>query len=1076
MFRAHLLGVDYQRPWYALAAPPDLNQSCMGESVTEVSRFLPFWARWSCLWALCLSASAQVSAPHLDIRAPDTNRWVRLNSSFHSNTVLALEVSTNLSSWHNIGTLHDGLFAYPDASSSDSGLTPRLYRLAAALRVATNDWKNQLAYPGEAFLSTNSPLDLKWVKFAILLNEPTRVYYQDSREYRFHYDYATQRLPPFLGMDYASFDAVSLRRTNQQVVLGAVLFPPPPTVAEYGVQFVGLDPYTPAEISRWFELVRGTIHCTNSTAAYYVPTFEQLETARTNADAFSALGIPVGAVERWIDVNPCYSPGWALGRLRYFPAAEIVAAFADGRLRPEDILLTDGVPADTPLVAGIITLSPSTPNSHTAILARSFGIPFVYLSDPADQQRVQSLASHQVILRATVAWEEVEIRVLDVEGQFDPALEAELLALKVPAPIRYSPKQPYGALWASTDTLTPADIRFFGGKAANYGLLRRAIPTNCPVAIAFSFDLWDEFLAQTLPGGSTLRTEIASRLAPYTNYPPDIVSLKTNLAAVRDLFTQTASFTAEQQAAITNALIAFFSPQRKIRFRSSTNVEDAESFTGAGLYDSYSGCLLDDLDGDSNGPSRCDAAELNERGVFRAMRKVYASFYNDDAFLERLMHRVDESAVGMGVLVHHSFPDEEELANGVATPAFAFNSYSTNVTGDLVTQLGAESVTNPDGSSLPEIVHASRYNTTYSFSIGQYSSRVPLGAHVMTWQADYRGFVELFSKVGYGFRQFYPSKNNFTLDFEYKKDVDLGLVVKQVRELPKPGTTNQTTAFLVNEPATYSVQQAEGGSVFAKHRLKSLWNLHTANLRLTPSNLVKGIYTGGTCEYIEGAGLQSLAGALSNWPNAFVSASGAVNTWTTGTGGAQRSWRLETTLTTAVTGSQPPVFTQADFPKKLSVSYAVPQPVIDYSGESSLVTNETATLELRPVLGAGAILQNRLLVRTNVAAIQTSFYWPKTPERVLIYTAPLVQFVQTRITGLTPDPIVLTNYYSQTYGPGHHNFTEEFIFEPRLEPGLPSATLNQLAAANIRLIYVFWQGGENTTFYVLGLDGKFRPL
>ena len=56
------------------------------------------------------------------------------------------------------------------------------------------------------------------------------------------------------------------------------------------------------------------------------------------------------------------------------------------------------------------------------------------------------------------------------------------------------------------------------------------------------------------------------------------------------------------------------------------NVEDSEHFTGAGLYDSYSGCLMDDLDGDSTGPSQCDPAEPQERGVFRAIHKVYASF------------------------------------------------------------------------------------------------------------------------------------------------------------------------------------------------------------------------------------------------------------------------------------------------------------------------------------------------------------------------------------------------------------------------------------------------------------------
>jgi hypothetical protein len=141
-------------------------------------------------------------------------------------------------------------------------------------------------------------------------------------------------------------------------------------------------------------------------------------------------------------------------------------------------------------------------------------------------------------------------------------------------------------------------------------------------------------------------------------------------------------------------------PGRKIRFRSSSNVEDGETFTGAGLYDSYSGCLLDDLDGGSTGPSRCDPTQPEKRGVFRAMQKVYARFYNDNAVIERLRRAVDESKAGMGLLVHHSYPNDIELANGVATYHKSGDWFDVR----MVTQTGAVSVTNPDSSAQPEVV------------------------------------------------------------------------------------------------------------------------------------------------------------------------------------------------------------------------------------------------------------------------------------------------------------------------------------------------------------------------------------
>ena len=1023
-----------------------------------------------CLAGTVPSAQAQIAAPRLDIFRPGTsNGWVRLNSSFSSGTVLTLEASTNRLGWQAIGTLHDAVFNYPDAATDQ--FDQRYYRLLAASRGLTNDWKNQILFPTEPFLSPAGQ-DLRWVKFAILLHDPTRVYYQDSAKFLFHYDFATQRLPPFLGIDPASFDAVSLYRTNQQVVLGAVLYPPETKYPEYGVQFVGRDAYQPDDIARWFELVKATVYAPSGAGVYYIPVFEQNEMARTNADAFAAKGIPVASVERWISVNHVYSPGWALGRLKFFPASEIAAAFADGRLRPEDILLTDGVPAETPLVSGIISLTPSTPNSHTAILSQSFDIPFVYLVDPREQARVQALVSHKIILRATVARSVGVVTVLDVEGVLGPLLEAELLALKQPEPIDFMPRQSFGALSVSTDTLAPTDIRYFGGKAANYGLLRASIPNNCAPAIAFSFDLWDAFLEQTLPNGQTLRAQIHSRLAPYTNYPPDIVSLKTNLAAIRDLFTRTASFTSAQKQSVTNAL-AVFNPHRKIRFRSSTNVEDSEHFTGAGLYDSYSGCLLDDLDDDTIGPSQCDPAEPNERGVFRALQKVYASFYNDNAFLERLRHGVDETQVGMGVLVHHSFPDEEELANGVATLRFNFGAF-TYITGELVSQIGATSVTNPDGTSLPEVVEVSRLNSV-NLTLTRHSSLVPLGAYVMNWQSDYIGFVNLLETVGAEFRQFYPAKNGFYLDFEYKKDANLGLVIKQVREVPTPGSTNHVIPFLIDDLTSYRVAQEEFTDVFANHRLKSLWTLHTANLRLAGSNLVQGIYTQGRLEYVSDGTLQLLAGALTSWPNASNSLSGATDYWTTGGGTNQRAWRLDTTLITNVTGSQPPILTQRELAKAVMVAYARPMPTLSGAGAPETTTNETVTLEPCSEVVPGALLQRRALASSGVN-IETSFYWPPNPGLAAGYTAPLVRFVETRISGLTSQPIELTNYYSQTYHPFHHNFTEEFIFEPRLEPGLPSATLAELNAANIQLIHAFRDFETNSVLRVLGLDQTFRRL
>ena len=93
--------------------------------------------------------------------------------------------------------------------------------------------------------------------------------------------------------------------------------------------------------------------------------------------------------------------GWAHGRVVYVAGEDIADAYADGTLRPEDILLTDGVPAEVPFVAGVLSLAPSTPSSHVAILAGDWEIPFAFLAQAESVDAAQALVGREVILRAT---------------------------------------------------------------------------------------------------------------------------------------------------------------------------------------------------------------------------------------------------------------------------------------------------------------------------------------------------------------------------------------------------------------------------------------------------------------------------------------------------------------------------------------------------------------------------------------------------------------------------------------------------------------------------------------------------
>jgi hypothetical protein len=109
----------------------------------------------------------------------------------------------------------------------------------------------------------------------------------------------------------------------------------------------------------------------------------------------------------------------------------------------------------------------------------------------------------------------------------------------------------------------------------------------------------------------------------------------------------------------------------------------------------------------------------------------------------------------------------------------------------------------------------------------------------------------------------------------------------------------------------------------------------------------------------------------------------------------------------------------------------------------------------------------------NGVTIDIAFWYPPMPLGATAgYTAWLARWDQTVITGLASAPITLTGYWSQTFRPQHHNFTEGFLFEPRLDPSVPAVLLAELAAQNIAGIYLMVPDGDT---FVLEPGGTFRP-
>ena len=629
---------------------------------------------------------------------------------------------------------------------------------------------------------------LPFVKWALLLSHRDRVYFQDSVKYPFHLQFARARLPGYAAMSALEFNAQALyANASQRMVVGSVLRAPDAEVRELGIEITGAEAFPAARAAEWCDAVRRRLVTEDGWRVFYMPSTEQRAETEANLPLFAARGIEVSSLNRWATANACYSAGWALGRLVFLPSSQITAALADGRLKLDDILVTDRVPAELPVLAGYICLEPATPNSHVVLLARSVLLPFAYANGAGLKAEIASLYGREILLIVEETDTGCRISLRDTTDILTPERRREILESKRGGPLDIPPKATRGALTIPVEPLTPEDIRYAGGKAAHFGFLRRALPDDSPhPALAISFDLWDAYMAQPHAGG-TLGQFVASRVAAHT-YPPQITALRADLAAIRRAIEDFTDFTPGQRAAIIEALQDAGLHSRNIRFRSSTNVEDSETFSGAGLYDSFSGCIEDDTDADDDGPSHCDPTESDERGVFRAMRKVYASFYNENAVLERLRHGIDESKVGMAMLVHFSSPDDIEMANGVATLAVEKAAERT-ARARIVSQLGATSVTNPDSSARAEVVSATftgAATDAAEFTMDEPSSLTPEGAPVMRWLDDYRTLLAQMNAAALAWEAYYPANTWYELDFEYKRLEPGHVGLKQMRPVPRP--------------------------------------------------------------------------------------------------------------------------------------------------------------------------------------------------------------------------------------------------------------------------------------------------
>lgn len=569
------------------------------------------------------------------------------------------------------------------------------------------------------------------------------LYFLNAQKYPIHYTFALKYLSGKgkpLVKTQGAFSAAEYFSPTRRFLLGAITWYDGPKVWTW--EIAPYDTMTPQQIAlAWDKIVANTWFGKD---LYFHPTSE----------AGQALAAQLPPRIRVVTTQTLFkgiefqalNPGVAMGQLRFYAVQDL-----DAKTRwvtPRDIAVLDAVPNDISVVAGLVTADLQTPLSHVNVLSQNRGTPNMALVGATQNKALRALENKWVRLEVTAFdWKISEVDKAQADAWWDahkpPAVKVPGLDLSVTEP-------------RDCTQIVSADVAAFGGKASNYGQLCHIAGLPVPEAFAVPVYFYHQFSEQN---GMPARIKALEADPAFQNDP---LVREQKLGELQD-FVKSAPLDPAFVAMLAQRIAARFGTQQ-VRVRSSTNAEDLDGFTGAGLYTSKTYAPLD------------PAHPLD-----KAVRQVWASLWNLRAWEERDWRGIDHQAVAMALLVHRGFPTED--ANGVALTNNLFDpnqpAWYVNV------QFGDTPVVRP-----PTEVTTDQFLYFYDYPnqplawLG-HSSLVAPGQSVLN-PTQVQQLSAALGKIHQGFAPIYAKPGKFyAMDVEFKFNTDKGqpsqLWIKQAR-------------------------------------------------------------------------------------------------------------------------------------------------------------------------------------------------------------------------------------------------------------------------------------------------------
>ncbi|HEY0405454.1 MAG TPA: PEP/pyruvate-binding domain-containing protein [Pyrinomonadaceae bacterium] len=454
----------------------------------------------------------------------------------------------------------------------------------------------------------DTPYPLPHVLFVIDRNDKNRIYYVNTQRYKFHKDFINGN---YLSLERGEeFFQNNYLKPNRRFILGTLAFQSP--VKRWTFEFWEGDLIPAEQIKLAYEVISNS---------FFEPVAFKPNSLRQEEDSAALAGMP-RVLQSDITKEQEYQ---ALNMARGLGRIHVIEKLDEHvEIGFNEILVLNEVPITLPPVAGIITSKPSTPLSHINLLAKGWKVPNAYIKNATE-----------LLKQYDGWWVSFETKFDGYDIKRADKKQLEIYQQEI-AHVQQMMK-PRGNLavtrLASLREQRARDIIAYGGKSANLGeVMRAGLPgIVVPNGFAIPFYYYDQFIKE-----NNLEEPIFEMMNE-DRFVHDPAYRRERLAAMRERI---------QKGVVNDKLRAEVLRRAHTEFagkglfvRSSSNSEDLPNFSGAGLYSTVPNVKTDEQ-------------------LIEALKTVWASLWNFEAYEARERALVDHSKVYMAVLVQEGINSE----------------------------------------------------------------------------------------------------------------------------------------------------------------------------------------------------------------------------------------------------------------------------------------------------------------------------------------------------------------------------------------------------------------------------------